>query len=117
MKNFKSRQVCLKAASRLRVTDIYLNEDVSKATMEIRKAKLQEISDKGRQGLSAYFSGTTLVIKPRKTQDSRVGDEATKESIDEECGSANQPGRSFPRNKRQDTNANRGHKLRSTTKK
>ena len=103
-------EVCIDAAG----TDIYLNEDVSKATMEIRKAKLQELCDKIRQGLIAFFSVTTPVTKPGKTQVSRVFEEATKESVDEVSGLANQPERSSSRNKRQDNNANRGLKHRST---
>ena len=41
-------------------------EDISKATLDIRKIKLNELKEKQQQGFIAYFSGTELVVKPRK---------------------------------------------------
>ena len=39
MQQFRDKQRCLRLASKLKSTNVYLNEDVSKATLEIRKKK------------------------------------------------------------------------------
>ena len=44
LRQYKHRQECLNSASKLRGTNVFLNEDVSKATMQIRKDET-EISD------------------------------------------------------------------------
>ena len=46
-------------------TDVFLNEDVSHATFEIRNSKMEELREKRRQGLIAYFSGTKIITKVR----------------------------------------------------
>jgi hypothetical protein len=64
-RTFTDRQKCMKATSKLKGSNIYINEDVSKATSEIRKAKMDELKEKRRQGYIAYFSGVDIVCKPR----------------------------------------------------
>ena len=59
---------CFKASSKLKGTDIYLSDDVSKATADIRKGKLDELKQKRREGYIAYFSGTRIVARPRRSQ-------------------------------------------------
>lgn len=61
------RQSCLRAAPCLKGTHIYLNEDVSKATSDIRRLKMDELKTKRREGMIAYFSGTKLIVKPRSS--------------------------------------------------
>ena len=44
----EQRTECLRAASKLKGTDVYLNDDVSHATMLIRRSKLDELKMKRR---------------------------------------------------------------------
>ena len=47
-------------------TNIYVNEDVWKATLDIRKSKTGELKErKKKQGYIAYFSGSKLITKTR----------------------------------------------------
>ena len=69
MKNIKTRQDCLKAAPRLKGTSVYINEDVSKSTVAIRKGKLEELKEKRKQGFIAYFSGINIITKKRSDSD------------------------------------------------
>ena len=71
LKTYKDRQDCLKFSARLKGTNIFVNEDVSKATMDVRRSKMDELMDKRRQGYIAYFSGTTIITKRRGQQDDR----------------------------------------------
>ena len=57
---------CVRAAPRLKGTNVYINEDVSRATLNIRREKLDELREKRRKGYIAYFSGAKLVVKERK---------------------------------------------------
>ena len=56
---------CFKNSSKLKGSNIYINEDVSAATLEIRKSKMPELLQKRRDGYYAYFSGTKIVSKRR----------------------------------------------------
>ena len=73
-KNFSDRQACSKAAPNLRGTNLYLNDDVSKATLDIRKGKMDELKEKRKQGLIAYFSGDRIVTRRRGQSDDLVDD-------------------------------------------
>ena len=93
MTKFHHRQECLKSAPKLKGTDIYINEDVCKATLEIRKSKIEELKLKRRQGYIAYFAGTDIVVKKRMQNQQRNGDcdkedhsEVDKESYDTDTG-------------------------------
>ena len=44
-------------------SSIFVTDDVSKATQEIRRSKMGELLEKRRQGIIAYFSGTKIVTK------------------------------------------------------
>ena len=65
LKTYAERQACLRSAANLKGTNIYLNEDVSRATHEIRSSKMEELREMRRQGLVAYFSGTRIISKAR----------------------------------------------------
>ena len=56
---------CLKSSSRLKDSQIYLSDDVSKATAKIRKEKLQFLKQKRSEGFIAYFSGAEVIFKKR----------------------------------------------------
>ena len=49
---------------------IFINEDVSKATQEIRRTKMPELMEKRKAGMIAYFSGTHIVTRSRQAQPS-----------------------------------------------
>ena len=76
LRTFRERQESLKLLPKLKGTNIYINEDISKATLEIRKTKLKESKDKAAKGFIAYFSGTELIDKPRKNSSQQ-----TKEAV------------------------------------
>lgn len=61
----KDRQDCLKSTPKLKGSDIYISEDLSKATVDIQKLKRPELDDKRRQGYVAYFSGSRIIAKKR----------------------------------------------------
>ena len=67
LSKFEDRQKCLKSSFKLKGSDIYVNEDVSRATAEIRRTRNPELLEKRRRGLIAYFSGVTIVTKKRLT--------------------------------------------------
>ena len=62
----KDKLSCFRASSALKGTNIYVSEDVSKATLEIRKQKSAALKEKRDQGLIAYFSGIDIVTKPKR---------------------------------------------------
>ena len=66
LSKFEDRQKCLKSSFKLKGSDIYVNEDISRATAKIRTRK-PELLEKRRQGLIAYFFGVTIVTKKRLT--------------------------------------------------
>ena len=77
--SFEERQKCLKFAPRLKGSNLYINEHVSKATHEIGKLKMHELKEKRKQGLIAYFSGIQLIVKKR-TIDSNDSMEDSKDN-------------------------------------
>ena len=58
---------CLKSSSRLKGSQVYLSDDVSKATANIRKEKLEFLKQKRSEGFIAYFSGAEVIYKKRPT--------------------------------------------------
>ena len=56
---------CLKVSKNLRGTSVYIAEDVSKATQDIRNSKMDLLKQKREEGMIAYFSGANLICKPR----------------------------------------------------
>ena len=66
----RDKVACLKMSSRLKGTNVYVNEDVSRATQEIRKTKLPLLKQRRQEGNIAYFSGTEIIVKRRQTQNS-----------------------------------------------
>jgi len=67
-KRFPDRNSCLRSSAKLKGSSIYMNEDVSKATLDIRKSKMEELKLKREQGYIAYFSGIDIVSKRRPQQ-------------------------------------------------
>ena len=70
LSNFSDRQKCLRAAYKLKGSNVYINDDVSRRTIEIRNTKMEELKEKRRQGYIAYFSGSNLIVKKRQTANS-----------------------------------------------
>ena len=56
---------CFKTSNRLKGTDIFISDDVSKATLDIRRQKLDILKQKRQEGFIAYFSGTEIITKRR----------------------------------------------------
>ena len=65
LQTYSQRQEILRSTLKLKGSNIYFNEDVSKATSDIRKSKLQELKEKRSRGLIAYFSGNKIITKTR----------------------------------------------------
>ena len=63
---------CLKASNRLKGSNIYVSEDVSKATQEIRRQKAHILKQKRDEGYIAYFSGTEIITKSKRNSAQNV---------------------------------------------
>ena len=77
MSSYEHRTSCLKNSAKLKGTDIFLNEDVSPATQIIRNSKMAELQAARQRGLIAYFSGTKLVTRPKRSTHSSHENAAT----------------------------------------
>lgn len=60
---FQDREAARRNAVKLRGTNVFFNEDLCKASQEIRKAKLPLLKQARSEGKIAYFSHTKLVIR------------------------------------------------------
>lgn len=65
---FEDRQQTLRNSSKLKHTNIYVNEDLCEASLQARKAQLPELRKARAEGKVAYFSHTRLVVKERREQ-------------------------------------------------
>ena len=63
--NFRDRQKCMISAPKLKGTNIYVNEDVSKKTLEKKMSQLDTLREKRKQGFIAYFYGDRMIVKRR----------------------------------------------------
>ena len=81
---FTERQKCMKSSAKLKGTNIYINEDLSKETAQRRMAKMDELREKRNQGFLAYFIGDRLVVKERRVAIRReaTSDDMTGETED-----------------------------------
>lgn len=73
------RQSVMRSSSKLKGTNIFLNDDVSRATMVIRKEKMEELKTKRKQGYIAYFSGADIKVVGRRQNASSSGNDEEKE--------------------------------------
>ena len=64
--SFKERQLCVRSSRKLKGTNIFVNEDISKETHQRRASKMSELHEKRRQGYVAYFVGDRLIVRDRK---------------------------------------------------
>ena len=62
------KQACLRAAPKLRGTNVFLNEDLSRESADIRRAKLPEFKDLRKRGFIAYFRGMEIVHRRRSEE-------------------------------------------------
>ena len=58
---------CPKMNSKLKSISLYLNDDVSGATMAIRTFNLPELYQKRRERFIAYFSVANIICRPNRT--------------------------------------------------
>ena len=61
----QDKTACLKSGRKLKGSNVYVNDDVSYATLQIRKAKLPELKRKREEGLIAYFSGAQIITRQK----------------------------------------------------
>ena len=66
---FRDRQEILRNRHKLKNTDIYVNEDLCSASLAKRRQQLPELQRARREGKTAFFVHTKLVIKERVTAD------------------------------------------------
>ena len=94
---FTDREQALRNSAKLRNTNIYINEDLCEASVQIRKEKLPELKKARSEGKIAYFSHTKLIIKERgSTENDMASGEAGPESVitgDGETSAASVAGR------------------------
>ena len=67
MSSYEHMTTCLKNFAKLKSTNIFLNEIVSTANQSIRNAKIGELQAARQRGLIAFFSGTKLVTRMKRT--------------------------------------------------
>ena len=59
----ESDKICLKSAPKLKGTKIFINEDLSRATLDIRRRKLDDLKERLAQGYIVYFRGINIITK------------------------------------------------------
>ena len=57
---------CFKNSKKLKGSNVYVSEDVCKATLDIRATKMDELKRKRREGFVAYFSGTEIICRRKR---------------------------------------------------
>ena len=67
MSSYEHRTSCLKNSAKLKCSNIFLTEDVSPANQTIRNTKMDDLRAARQRGGTAYFSGTNLLTKLKKT--------------------------------------------------
>ena len=65
LENVEHKILCFKSSNKLKGSNVYIDEDVCKATQDIRRSKLDELKKKRSEGFIAYFSGVNIVTKKR----------------------------------------------------
>ena len=63
---FEDRQMALKNSSKLKNTNIFINEDLCGSSVQVRKNLLPELRKARNEGKIAYFSHTKLVVKEKR---------------------------------------------------
>jgi len=71
---FAERQSCLRSSYKLKGTNVFLNEDLARETLELRKQKLDELRELKSKGYIAYFRGSEIVSRRRPGRRTRSGD-------------------------------------------
>ena len=66
---YSDRELYLRNAHKLKGTRIFVNEDLCQTSLNKRKEKLPELQQARREGKTAYFSHTKLIIKDRARTD------------------------------------------------
>ena len=71
---YSDREATKRAAIKLRGTKIFFNDDLCKASQEIRKAKLPSLKRARSEGKIAYFSHTKLIIREKSTNPANLNE-------------------------------------------
>ena len=64
---FCDREATMRNISKLQCSHIYVNEDLYRASQEIKNAQLPQLKQAKAEGKIAYFRHTNLIAKDRKT--------------------------------------------------
>ena len=68
-----NKMLCLKYSPKLKGTKKFINEDLSRATLDIRRRKLDELKERRAQGYIAYFRGINIITKAKTDNTRDVG--------------------------------------------
>lgn len=67
LRDWRQKDDILRAARRIKPSDIFVNEDLANETIEKRKRQVDELNAAKRAGKTAYFVLDRLVIKERRS--------------------------------------------------
>ena len=87
---FGDRELVLRNSSKLKGSNIFVNEDLCEASLEKRKNQLPRLQEARRNGKIAYFRHTNLIVKDRPNHETPQ-EESTENSLQERLRSATAP--------------------------
>ena len=61
--NFKDKSIILKIANKLKGSDVYINEDFSRNTIELRKKLWDEVRQLRSEGKFAYLNYCSIITR------------------------------------------------------
>ena len=65
LSSVRDKVACFRTSKNLKNTNIYISDDISKATADIRHQKMDALKEKRNQGYIAYFRGTDIITRRR----------------------------------------------------
>ena len=71
---------CFRSSKTLKGTNIYISDDVSRTTQDIRRQKLDILKKKREEGYIAYFSGINIITKPKQQRSNEIAAGATSQA-------------------------------------
>ena len=61
--NFKDKSIIFKNVNKLKGSDVYINEDISRETTELRKTLRDEVNQLSSEGKSAYLNYRSMITR------------------------------------------------------
>ena len=102
-KQLNDRAQIFQNKAKLKGSDIYINEDLSPATLAIRRHKWPELQQKRQQGLIAFFVGSEIRTKPRTPTTANTHTTGNPQNANGTRNSTGQAGKSTRNNKQSST--------------